>query len=60
MVSNIIIGRAVAHCGTKREVPGWIPGKVLGNFGVTYSFCPQSVALGSTQSLTEMSTTEFR
>jgi len=32
---------------------------VFGKYQVTYSFCPHSVALGSTQSLTELSTGEF-
>jgi hypothetical protein len=41
------------------EVPGSIPDKVLGKFRVTYSFCAHSLALGSTQPLTEMSTKEF-
>jgi hypothetical protein len=39
----------------KREVPFSILGKILGNYQVTYSFCPHSVALGSTQPLTEVS-----
>ena len=34
-------------------------GGVLGNFKATYSFFLHSVPLGSTQPLTEMSTTEF-
>ena len=47
------------HCATIREVPGSIPGRALGNFQVTSSFYPHSVALGSTQPLAEMSTKEF-
>jgi len=50
-----------------RESGGIIPpiltsalhGGVLGNFKVTYSFCPHSVALGSTHPLTEKTTKEF-
>jgi hypothetical protein len=33
--------------------------RVLGNFQVAYSFCPHSVAWGSIQPLTELSTEEF-
>jgi len=33
-----------------------IPGKVLGNFQVTYSFCSPSVKMGATEYLQEMST----
>ena len=45
----------------RRNVPCYsIPGKVLGNFQVTDSFCIlYSVTLKSTQSLTETSTKEF-
>jgi hypothetical protein len=42
-----------------REVPGLISGRILGSFQVTSYFCPHSVALGSTQILTEMSTREL-
>ena len=42
-----------------RRVPGSIPCRALGNFQVTYSFCPHSLAPGSTQPLTEMSIKEF-
>ena len=38
---------------------GFDPPEVLGIFQVACSFCPHSVALGSTQPLTEMSTKEF-
>ena len=31
------------------DVPGSIPGRVLENFQVTYSFCPHSIAQASTQ-----------
>jgi hypothetical protein len=41
------------------EVPGPIPGRVLGHFLVTSSFCSHSVALRSTQHLTEISTKDF-
>jgi hypothetical protein len=47
------------HCATRQEVPGSIHGRVLGKFQVTCSFCQHSVALGSTQPVTEMSTKEF-
>jgi len=40
-------------------VPGSISGRVFGNFQLSYSFCPHSVALGSILPLTEMSTKEF-
>lgn len=43
------------HCTTKWEDTGSIPDTILGNFQVTYSFFLQSVALGSTQSVTELS-----
>jgi len=49
----------LSHCATRREVPASVPGRVLGNFQVTYSFCAHSVALGSTRRLAEMSTKEF-
>lgn len=42
----------------KTEVPGSIPDRVFGNFQLVYSFYPLSVALSSTQSVTEMSTKE--
>jgi hypothetical protein len=35
------------------------PSRFLGNFKITSSFCPHSVALGFTHHLTEMSTKEF-
>jgi hypothetical protein len=38
---------------------GSIPGRVLGNFQMTYSFWPHSVALRSTQPVTEMNTNVF-
>jgi len=38
---------------------GSIPGWVLGNFQVTFPFCPLSVALESNQHVMEMSTKEF-
>ena len=41
------------------DVPGSIPGRNVGNFQLTHSFYPLSVALGSTQPVTEMSTKEF-
>jgi hypothetical protein len=41
------------------ECPGSIPERVLGNFQVTYYFCAHSLTLGSTQSLTEISTKKF-
>jgi len=44
---------------TLREVSGSIPGMVLKNFQVTYSFSPHSVAPRCTQPLKEMSTKEF-
>jgi len=31
------------HCATRGKVPGSIPGRVIENFQVTYSFCPHSV-----------------
>lgn len=31
------------HCTTRLEVPGLIPGRILGNSWVTYSFCPLSL-----------------
>jgi hypothetical protein len=43
------------HCATRWAVPGSIPGRVLGNFEVTYSFYLPSVALGFMQPLTEIS-----
>lgn len=42
-----------------QNVPGSIPGRGLRNFQVTSSFCPHSVAPGSTQPPTETSTKEF-
>jgi len=36
-----------------------IPGRVVGNFQVTRSFCPHSVALGCCHPVTEMSTKEL-
>jgi hypothetical protein len=36
-----------------------IPGRVLGNFHVTYSTCPYSVAQASSQPVTERSTLEL-
>lgn len=36
-----------------------MPNRVLGNFKVTYSFCPHSAVLRYAQTLTEMSTKEF-
>ena len=50
-----------AGCGItpRREVPGSISGRVLENIQMSYSFRPHSVALGSTQPLTEISTKEF-
>ena len=47
------------HCVSRWEVPGSIPGRVLEHFQLTYSFCPQSVILGSTQPLTDTNTDEF-
>ena len=41
------------------QVPGLIPDRVLGNFQVTYSFRAHSLALGSTQTLREMSTKKY-
>jgi len=43
----------------KTEIPGSIFDRVVGNFQLTYSFYPLSVALVTTQPLTEMSTKEF-
>jgi hypothetical protein len=40
------------HCTTRREDLGSIPGRVLGNFKVTYSLCRYSVLLGYTQPVT--------
>jgi hypothetical protein len=37
------------------KVPGSIPGSAFGNIRVNYFFRPDSVALGTTQSLTEIS-----
>jgi hypothetical protein len=51
-------GRAVQVVAA-REIPSSISGRVLGNFQVPYSFYTHSVALGSTQPLTKMSTKEF-
>jgi hypothetical protein len=51
--------RCLRHCSTILEVPGSIPCRVLGNFQVTSYFCPQSLALGLTQPLTEMTTRKF-
>lgn len=42
-----------------REVPGSIPGRVFGNFLVSYSFWPHSVALEYSQPLREVSTKEY-
>jgi hypothetical protein len=57
------VGRAVrliiSYCATIREVLDSILGTVLGKFQVTYCFCPHSVALGSTQPVTEMGAKEF-
>jgi hypothetical protein len=39
----------LGHCATRREVPGSIPGRILGDFQVTCSFCLLSVVLGSTK-----------
>jgi hypothetical protein len=47
------------HCATRQEVPGSIPGRVLEHIQLTYSFCLQSVTLGSTQPLTEINTEVF-
>ena len=44
---------------TRREVLSLIPGRTLGNFQVTCSACPHSVALASTQPVTERSTKEL-
>ena len=44
------------HCATRREVWLSIPGRVRWNLKVAYSYCPHSVALGSTQLPKEMST----
>ena len=41
--------------GTIWEVPGSTPARAFGNLEVTYYFCLHSVALGSTQPLTEIS-----
>jgi hypothetical protein len=45
------LAEAVRH---KTEVSGSSPGGILGNFLVTNSFCPHSVAVGSTQPLREI------
>lgn len=37
------------HCATRRMVPVSIPGRILGDFQVTYPFCLLSVVLGSTK-----------
>jgi hypothetical protein len=50
----VLVFREVAQYATRREVPVSIAGNVLGNFQVTYSFCPHSVVLWSAQPLTEM------
>ena len=47
------------HYATRREVLDSISSRVLGNFEVPLSFCPHSVALGSTHTLTEMSAKGF-
>ena len=47
------------HCATGQKVPGSIPGGVLSNLQMNYSFCPHSFATDSTQRLTEMSTKVF-
>jgi hypothetical protein len=46
------------HCATGWKGPGSISGRVLEDFQVVFSFYPYSVALGSTQPLTEMRTKE--
>jgi len=40
----------VGHCATRREIPGLIPGRALGNF---------EVALVSAQPLKEINSKEF-
>lgn len=45
------------HCATGWKGPGSLSGRVLGNFNVSF-LCPRSVALGSTQPLTDMRTKE--
>ena len=39
------------HFATRQKVPGSISVTFLGNFQVTYSFSPHSLALSSTQPL---------
>ena len=60
VIANIklLMKRSVA--ATRREIPDSIPSRVLGNFHATFSFCPHSVVLESTQRLTEVSIKEFR
>jgi len=41
------------------EVPGSIPDRVLEEFQLTYYFCVHSLARGSTQAPTEISTKKF-
>jgi len=55
-----IRGTAVAQwlrrCATYRKVAGSIPAGVIGIFSLTYNPSDRTMVLGSTQSLTEMST----
>jgi hypothetical protein len=44
------------HQAKRREVPGSIPGEVLGSFQATCYFCSLSFALGYNRPVTEMST----
>jgi len=59
VISNFISREArdrgrFRHCATSLEIPISIPRGFLGNFPVTYSFCPHPVALRFTQPLTEI------
>jgi len=54
---SMIGGAAVAQCcDTNRKVAGSIPAGVIGNFSLAKYLSDRTMALGSTQPLTEMST----
>jgi len=55
------MGLSMVRCSThatRQDFLDLIPSR-LGNFQASYSFCPHSVALGSTQPLTDMHTRGF-
>jgi hypothetical protein len=59
-VVTLILGVPIIGVeATRWEFPGSIPGMILGNFQVMYSFYSHSLVLRSTQPLTEISTKEF-